>query len=153
MSVTGSGTTECTCGMKRLKHLICRDRRRREGNICRTMHFASPSRLIGLLKATFANGATSLLHINSPQLVEYTITRVDSFARVVVRNSLASSPVRWRRIITFERASYLQSVRNHRTQSNMEKLTMARLPYPDPSNVSGVNNQLPERLHQRKREV
>jgi len=83
-----------TCCMKMLKHLPCRRRRRREGNICHTMHFVSPSRLIGLLKAAFANGATSLLHTSSPQLVDQTITREDSFAMSVVKNSPAPLPGR-----------------------------------------------------------
>jgi hypothetical protein len=45
-------------------------------------------------KATVANGATSLLLSGSPPLAEHIITRVDSFATGVVKNSPMPSPCR-----------------------------------------------------------
>src|SRR5215467_9603537 len=74
-----------------MKHMRYRHRRRKEENLCRTRHFAVPSQLIGLPKATVAIGATSLLSINSLPLVESIITRLDFFVRSVVRNSLTLS--------------------------------------------------------------
>src|SRR6516225_2179451 len=91
---TESGMMNATCCVKGLKQLRYRDRRRRKGYICRTMHFVSLSRLTAFLKATFANGATILPYTSSPRLVDHCITREDTFARGVVKHSPAPSPGR-----------------------------------------------------------